>query len=170
MNDENTTPAHFQLSIIHFPLNMTPEAFNHLLQQREKELKRALERTIPVKVGREAKNHFQENFLKGGFVDKGLHPWQRSKRQGTSKGAKGSYKTLLSGRNHLYSSINYRAEPYRVTLTNDVPYARVHNEGLRAGRGKGFTMPRRQFMGESHELTQKITKLIESEIGRILKG
>ena len=149
---------------------MTPEAFNHLLQQREKELKRALERTIPVKVGRKAKNHFQENFLKGGFVDKGLHPWQRSKRQGTSKGAKGSYKTLLSGRNHLYSSINYRAEPYRVTLTNDVPYARVHNEGLRAGRGKGFTMPRRQFMGESRELTQKIRETIENEIGRILKG
>ena len=149
---------------------MTPEAFNRLLQQREKELKRALERTIPVKVGRKAKNHFQDNFLKGGFVDNGLHPWQRSKRQGTSKGAKGSYKTLLSGRNHLYSSINYRAEPYRVTLTNDVPYARVHNEGLRAGRGKGFTMPRRQFMGESRELTQKIRETIENEIGRILKG
>lgn len=149
---------------------MTPEQFKNLLKTKQNELKRALERTIPVKVGREAKNHFQDNFLKGGFVDKGLHPWPRSKREGTAKGAKGSYKTLLSGRNHLFSSISYRAEPGRVTLTNDVPYARVHNDGLRAGRGKGFTMPRRQFMGESHELTQKITKLIESEIGRILKG
>ena len=147
---------------------MTPEAFNRLLQQREKELKRALERTIPVKVGREAKNHFQENFLKGGFVDNGLHPWPRSKRQGTSKGAKGSYKTLLSGRNHLYSSISYRAEPYRVTLTNDVPYARVHNEGLRAGRGKGFTMPRRQFMGESPELHRVLREKIEKHLNKII--
>ena len=48
MNYENTTAtAHFQFSIIHFPLNMTPEAFNRLLQQREKELKRALERFAP---------------------------------------------------------------------------------------------------------------------------
>lgn len=148
---------------------MSPEEFKRRIQERAHELKRAMQRTIPVKVGREAKDHFQDNFLKGGFVNNGLHPWPRSKRQGKAKGSKGSYKTLLSGRNHLFSAIGYRVEPGKVTLSNNVPYARVHNEGLRAGRGKGFTMPRRQFMGESHELTQKIRKTIETEIGRILK-
>jgi phage gpG-like protein len=50
-----------------------------------------------------------------------------------------------------------------------VPYARVHNEGLRAGRGRGFQMPRRQFIGESKELTKKVEDIIENEIGRILQ-
>jgi phage gpG-like protein len=29
-----------------------------------------------------------------------------------------------------------------------VSYAEVHNAGLRAGRGKGFVMPKRRFIGD----------------------
>ena len=47
------------------------------------------------------------------------------------------------------------------------PYGRVHNEGLRAGRGAGFTMPRRQFMGESPELYDLIIRKLEEKLKSI---
>ena len=136
---------------------MTPQQFSRLLKANQEAVKRLISRVLPVKAGRMAKDHFSENFKKGGFVDGGLHPWKPSKRIGKAKGAAGQYKTLLSGRNHLYSSIKY-------TPGN----AKVHNEGLRAGRGKGFKMPKRQFMGESKELNRKVLRLIEDEIKKIL--
>lgn len=148
---------------------MTPEEFERKIKENAGQIKRAIDRTIPVKAGRAAKDHFQENFKKSGFVNNGLHPWTRSKRIGTAKDSAGSYGTLLSGRNHLYSSINYKPERGKVTIINEVPYARVHNEGLRAGRGRGFKMPKRQFIGESRELTKKVEEIIETEIGKILR-
>ena len=148
---------------------MTPEEFERKIKENAGQIKRAIDRTIPVKAGRAAKDHFQENFKKSGFVNNGLHPWTRSKRIGTAKDSAGSYGTLLSGRNHLYSSINYKPERGKVTIINEVPYARVHNEGLRAGRGKGFKMPKRQFIGESKELNDKVKEIIETEIGKILR-
>ena len=47
------------------------------------------------------------------------------------------------------------------------PYGRVHNEGLRAGRGKGFAMPRRQFMGENPELDDLIIHKLEEKLKQI---
>jgi len=55
-----------------------------------------------------------------------------------------------------------------VRIINEVPYAAVHNEGLRAGRGKGFTMPKRQFIGKSAELEVKATNIMDSELRKIL--
>ena len=49
------------------------------------------------------------------------------------------------------------------------PYGRVHNEGLRAGRGSGFIMPKRQFMGESEELNALIISEIERKLKQISK-
>lgn len=103
---------------------MTPGEFERKIKENAGQIKRAIDRTIPVKAGRAAKDHFQENFKKSGFVNNGLHPWTRSKRIGTAKDSAGSYGTLLSGRNHLYSSINYKPERGKVTISNEVPYAR----------------------------------------------
>lgn len=143
------------------------------------EIQKSMSRTMPIKAGRIAKDLFQENFLKGGFVDGGIHEWQPSKRLGTkndegkvvgkAKGAKGEYKTLMSSRNNLFNSIEYRIDDSGVVIENRVPYAAVHNEGLHAGRGKGFTMPQRQFIGDSEELDKSIEDMIENELTKILK-
>lgn len=133
------------------------------------EIQKSMSRTMPIKAGRIAKNLFQNNFLLGGFMNDGLHKWKISKRIGKDNGSKGKYKTLMSGRNHLYNSIDYRVSNGEVVIENRVPYAAVHNEGLRAGRGKGFQMPRRQFIGKSKELTAEIEKMIETELKNILK-
>ena len=49
------------------------------------------------------------------------------------------------------------------------PYGAVHNEGLKAGRGIGFTMPKRQFIGDTPALRDKITVALGKQIERLLK-
>lgn len=104
--------------------------FAALLKAKQKELDTLMRRKLPVKVGRMAKDHYQENFRKGGFVNGGLKRWPQTKRQqsGSSSAAAG-YGPLLSRRNHLFSSIKYIPADYRVKVANDVEYASLHNEG-----------------------------------------
>ena len=46
--------------------------FSALLKAKRKELDTLMRRELPVKVGRMAKDHYQDNFRKGGFVNGGL--------------------------------------------------------------------------------------------------
>ena len=87
-------------------------------------------RVLPVKTGNLAVNHFKGNFRKGGYQDGGLTPWKKAARQlNGRKDTDSSYGTLLSRRNHLMNSTRFIAEPGKVTVINDVPYAKIHNEG-----------------------------------------
>ena len=89
-----------------------------------------MRRRMPVVAGRMAKDHFQDNFRKGGFVNGGLHPWAKAKRLSAGgTDAASQYGTLLSGRNHLFNSIKYIPSDYRVKVANDVVYAPLHNWG-----------------------------------------
>ena len=148
---------------------MSPDEFLNNIRQSSDKIASAFERRIPLMVGNAGKSHFKENFRRGGFVDKNLTKWKPAKRIGRAKGAKGQYGTLLSARNYLYNSINYRALPYQVVIFTRVPYAIVHNEGLRAGRGKGFKMPKRQFIGDSAVLNKQISDIIDKELRNILE-
>ena len=49
------------------------------------------------------------------------------------------------------------------------PYGAVHNEGLKAGRGTGFIMPRRRFMGDTPGLREKTVKEIGKALDRLFK-
>ena len=101
---------------------MNLEQFQQLLLQKQKEIEQAMRRTLPVKVGRIAKDHFQEEFRQGGFQDNGTQAWQRKKRPD-------KYGPLMSSRQNLYESIYYHPDDYRVTVGTSVPYAEIHNEG-----------------------------------------
>ena len=104
--------------------------FAKLIEQKHKELDEMMRRKMPVVAGRMAKDHFQNNFRLGGFVNGGLHPWPKSKRLTSGRtDAAGNYDTLLSGRNHLFKSIKYIPSDYRVKISNDVIYAPIHNWG-----------------------------------------
>ena len=52
---------------------------------------------------------------------------------------------------------------------NATKYAKVHNDGLRAGRGRGFIMPKRQFIGDSYNMFQKIDRKVRQRLDRIFK-
>lgn len=179
---------------------MTVEQFLNTIQTHQTQLAALMNRTLPIKGGAIAKAHFQENFIKGGFVNNGLQPWKKSKREREGKkSALSKYKTLLSSRNHLYSSIAYIPSPGMVKIINPVEYAAVHNEGATfvvkprqqvihfnaKGRfskdnkrakyaqkvsvgAHSVTIPKRQFIGESRELTDKMVKLTEDEIRKIV--
>lgn len=104
--------------------------FAKLIEQKRKELDKMMRRKMPVIAGRMAKDHFQENFRQGGFVNGGLNPWPQAKRLSSGRtDAASNYGTLLSGRNHLFSSIKYIPSDYRVKVSNELVYAPIHNWG-----------------------------------------
>lgn len=193
-----------------------------IIQQKGKRLEREIKSNLPRKIGVIASNHYKDNFRKAGFVNAGLKPWKKTLRQGRAKGADGEYTPLLSRRAHLMRSIRYEPGNARVKIINDVPYARIHNEGgtvtthpkvtpkmrrfawamfyqtagISSPKKKGRDLeqlseeakkwralaltkktslkvvskiPRRQFIGKSQELEEKIDLKIDKEIKDILK-
>jgi phage gpG-like protein len=109
---------------------MNLSEFNHILAQKRRELDNLMRRKLPVKVGNMAKAHYQDNIRQEGFVNGGLHPWTKTKRQQSGgASAAANYGALLSSRKHLYSSIKYTPSDYRVRVANDLKYAPVHNWG-----------------------------------------
>lgn len=104
--------------------------FAKLVEQKRKELDEMMRRRMPVIAGRLAKDHFQDNFRRGGFVNGGLHPWPKARRLASGgTDAASQYGTLLSGRNHLFNSIKYMPSDYRVKVVNELSYAPLHNWG-----------------------------------------
>ncbi len=116
--------------ILELLLIMDIKDFAKLIERKRKELDTIMRRRMPVIAGRMAKDHFQDNFRRGGFVNSGLHPWQKAKRLSSGgTDAASQYGTLLSGRNHLFNSIKYMPSDYRVTVANELVYAPIHNWG-----------------------------------------
>ena len=99
-----------------------------------------------------------DNFQKEGFEEK---PGQYKKWK--KKKAKGARKKVLMGEKRggrLKRSWQQRSKAIgtRVEFVSQLPYAEVHNEGLKAGKPPGFTMPERRMIGESDALSERIEK------------
>ena len=112
-----------------------------------------------------AANHFTTSFRNQGFTDESLERWQPRKR--TERSRMGNRAILVkSGR--LRRSIRSKRFGFlSVKILTDVPYASVHNNGERSGRGRGFKMPKRQFIGYSGVLNRKIIDKMDVTIKRI---
>lgn len=109
---------------------MDIKEFSNQIKAKRKELDELMKRKMPVLAGRMAKDHYQDNFRKSGFVNNGLHPWKKAKRLSSGgKDAASQYGTLLSSRNHMFSSIKYVPGDYRVKVSDELIYAPVHNWG-----------------------------------------
>ncbi|EFZ36980.1 putative phage virion morphogenesis protein [Hoylesella oralis ATCC 33269] len=108
---------------------MDMTGFIRLLQSKKKETDDLIHRKFPVKAGRMAKDHFQENFLRQGFVNGGLYPWKKTRRQLSGGGAEAGYGALLSARDRLFGSISYAPGDARVTVYSQLRYAPLHNWG-----------------------------------------
>ena len=89
-----------------------------MIKRKRDRLDSMMRRKMPVMVGRMAKDHFQDNFRQGGFVNGGLHPWPKAKRLSSGgSDAASNYGTLLSGRKHLFKSVGYTPADYRVRVS-----------------------------------------------------
>lgn len=90
-------------------------------------LSRLYTRTLPVKVGTKAVSLTKQRFTDSAFSGR---KWQEPYRRKLSfKGTQASYKTLLSGTNHLRDSTYFKPQPGKVYIRNQVDYAQIHNEG-----------------------------------------
>jgi len=127
-------------------------------------------------LGVEAVNHFKESFEKEGFTDKALQKWSDVKRRDPNSqwyghsGQTGKFseartvaKILTGEAGELKSAITYRYAPNGVIVSDEKPYAAVHQFGLQAkvyGK-KSFTMTARPFFGKSEVLINNINEKIK---------
>lgn len=125
---------------------MTIQQFEDLVKAKRKEIHDAVHRRLPIKLGRQAQDHFQDNFRRGGYVDGGLHPWPKTQRQKAGgKSASSQYGPLMSSRNYLYGSIRYVPGDAQVVVGTTVPYAAVHNQGATVTSHPTVTPKMRKF-------------------------
>lgn len=138
-----------------------------------------------------AVNHFTNSFREQGFTDEGFSPWKRRRNKDSKRGRQfkkvsvydeDTYEThtfkrkltevrsvknraILVKSGRLRRSLrSRRLGNLAVKILTDVPYARVHNNGERSGRGKGFMMPKRQFIGYSGKLNRQIIAFLDKNI------
>lgn len=107
-----------------------------------------------------------DNFQKQGFeTKKGTYTkWPEKKT--INRSSPGNQATLVStGRLRRSWQSESTADAHKVVFRSSTPYAAVHNEGLRAGKPPGFTMPQRQMIGESPALNSRV----ESKVDMVMK-
>lgn len=135
-------------------------------------------------LGTEAVNHFKASFQNQGFTDKTINPWKDVKRRnpaspwyghsgqtGRFSNARTTAKILSGETRELQNAITYRRIANGVRISNDKPYAAVHQYGGRAkiyGK-KEFQMTPRPFIGKSAVLVQNINNKIKREMIRLIK-
>ena len=161
---------------------MTPEEFQTRIKEMREQFGELFDRYGLTIVGNVAVSWFKKNFQNQAW---GRVKWKEvQRREPGSKAYKYNAKhhparttrMILTGdtgdlgrsieiKQAAYGTVASRTNPS--AFGSKEPYGRVHNEGLRAGRGKGFTMPRRQFMGENPELDDLIVKKLEEKLKQI---
>ena len=144
------------------------------LKGAEKKARKALENAV-VEIGNTAKNFFVENFRKQGFDDKTVQRWKPRKRT-TYKTKSGrivndTTRAILVKEGDLRRSIirvpNRAA--LNVKIQTNLDYAKIHNEGL-MGKAFGkhpFKMPKRQFIGDSYNLNEKVKAVIVKRLDKV---
>lgn len=117
----------------------------------------------------EALKHFQKAFKDEGFTDKSFWHWKPVKLEYRKREYRN--KKILENTGRLKRGLktfsNSTQNGFTIRFENKVPYAAVHNEGLRAGRGSGFKMPKRMFIGFSHVLNRKLINIFNKRIRKI---
>lgn len=112
-------------------------------------------------------SYFKETFRKKAFDGK---PWAPAKIDQAGKRRRGSL--MVDSAALMHSVRIAETSQGRVVWAagnEKVPYAQVHNEGGRAGRGAGFDMPQRQFMGDAEELKANIDKRLQAYLRGVFK-
>ncbi len=162
---------------------MTPRQFQLRLKSLKKEFKDLYDKYAPTIAGKTAVRLFKENFQEEGFFGEEWkevqrrEPWTRTYKSLKKRHPADTKRKRLTGRTgDLGRSITSKVKkdgtveiftnPVKFTEAKE-PYGRVHNEGLQAGRGNGFTMPKRQFMGDHPKLRKAITEEIERKLTEI---
>lgn len=139
----------------------------HLLRLSE-QARQAVRRDLPPLIGNIAVSLFKQNFQDEGFFG---NRWQEVRRRldPRTRGAAASRKILTGPTGNLGRSISATAIDSAAVISSDLPYASAHNDGTsNAGRSHNVRIPQRKFIGESTELTNAVSKAINTHINKIL--
>lgn len=132
---------------------------------------------LPEVVAIEGLRFFEKSWDDQGFTDKSLKKWKSRKEPKHGKkrwGEKNAGRAILVSHQtdtkgtHLKDSLREEHNEKEVIFSTDKVYAQVHNEGGHSGRGKGFTMVKREYMGPSQALDKKIQDKLTKEINKLL--
>ncbi|MCH7928754.1 MAG: phage virion morphogenesis protein [Candidatus Dadabacteria bacterium] len=139
-----------------------------------KRLFKAQKRTLPIILGKDAKNFFLDSFRRMGFTDFNLKRWiprrKRLTKGRTSPTLTESATLVKTGT--LRRSIRVSPSTFRLTkIFTNLRYAAIHNFGLRGlAFGKNpFKMPERKFIGNSRVLERKLEQRILKEVNKVFK-
>lgn len=125
----------------------------------EKKARTTLENAM-VEIGNSAKSFFVENFRKQGFDDKNVEKWKPRKKADKRAGRAILVKTGDLRRSIIRNPANRAA--LSIKISTDLVYAARHNNGLKG-------MPKRQFMGDSYNLNERIKKIIVKRLDKTFK-
>ncbi len=83
--------------------------------------------------------------------------------------AKDRSKQILVETRTLQNSITYKAESDKVVVGTNVVYARIHQYGGFAGRGRKVKIPARPYLGISQDDLEEMQAIVEDTIKEALK-
>jgi phage gpG-like protein len=117
---------------------------------------------LPKLVASDIRNYFVNSFRRQGFDGQ---KWQEVKRREKENQTAKDKKPILIQTGRLRRSVNESIRKttwQEIILGIDTPYAVYHNEGT-------DKIPKRQFMGQSKELDEKVKNRIERTIKKIIQ-
>ena len=79
---------------------------------------------------------------------------------------------ILHNSGELQDSLRYEPGPACVTITSDKPYAAIQNDGgtVKVFGKRSVRLPARPFVGESKELNERISRLIDDKINELFNS
>lgn len=142
-----------------------------------KRLTDMIDKDAPLIVGNKALSLFKRNFREEGFFgEKWPDVIRRTGKQYryTSKNGKartrivkpqpGAFgrRPILTGQTgDLGRSLEMKTASGEVTVSSNLVYSAIHNDGGRAGRGHRSLIPRRRFMGDHPQLVAELTATLQ---------
>jgi phage gpG-like protein len=139
----------------------------------QKEISKAINRDIPVAVGKTAVDMYKDNFHTEGTKLFGKKWQEVQRRMGATITVRGKVRKnyakgkrlsdkILHDSGDLQRSVDWDTpNPGAVEIFSDTPYGKYHNEG------EG-NLPQRRFIGDSPVIDRAVEKEIEHQINKIL--
>ena len=140
------------------------QAFYNKINSIERQLP-ALFKRLPQIARVEGLKFIASNFKKQGFEDKpgSVNKW-KNKKQGRKPNLIGEKRGGAMRR-----SWQGTAQQARTVFTSNLPYTAVHNNGLKAGKPPGFTMPQRTMIAPSITLNNAIETKLDALMNDLIK-
>jgi phage gpG-like protein len=98
---------------------MNPQEFEREVSKKAQEIKNLIENRLPIQIGKKAMRFINGNFSAQGWQGGSFQKWKPNKRGGR----------ILVHKGHLRRDTYFQTQPALTILKNDLPYAKINNEG-----------------------------------------